>query len=55
MTKKDFELIARIIKTLGQDIDDFPTAFVAGQFAKALAGSNPRFDSARFVAACTAE
>lgn len=56
MTKRDFDLIARIIREVGDDgvlcmddVDDRIT--LAHQFASALEKTNPRFDSDRFIAA----
>lgn len=50
MTKKDFKLIAEVVAS----IDDYGTrAAVADKFADKLATINPRFDRARFIAACS--
>lgn len=59
MTKKDFELIARVLsEQLASTTADTPrdavTAVecVAYRFARALANENPRFNRGRFLAAC---
>lgn len=49
MTRKHFELIAKIVKNI-EDIDT--RTQVAMDFASALRGENPRFDICRFVKAC---
>jgi len=49
MTRKDFQLIANVVK----NIDDPKTRHaVAMDFALRLQGENPRFDISRFVGAC---
>ena len=58
MTKRDFELIARVVKQVGEDgalaMDSAGDRIaLAEQFADALAETNPRFDRARFVEAST--
>lgn len=54
MHAKDYRLIAATIATLGElDIDQRRT--VAWRFAAALTDTNPRFDSARFLAAAMGE
>lgn len=54
MTRKDYELIAATIRrTTGEGPS--PTVvqtIVSRAFADALAADNPRFDRARFLAAC---
>ena len=52
MTKKDFELIARILASPYCAEDQIAVRAVAYRFADALATTNPRFDRARFLAAC---
>lgn len=57
MTRKDFQLIADVLAG-----DSFATegrgqahrVIVANAFADALATTNPRFDRAKFMAACGA-
>ena len=49
MTRKHFELIAKIVK----NIENVETRTqVAMDFAHALRGENPRFNVCRFVEAC---
>lgn len=53
MTKKDFELIADVIKkmqSLGNN-----HLYVADMFAEALGKTNPLFDNQRFLKACEVE
>lgn len=50
MSKKDFELIARILR--GLPVDCYGTEQVAERFAEELQRTNPRFDAARFLTAC---
>ena len=65
MTKKDFELIANTLRSEDPRTKHYPDMTdwekgVAGEewnttvlaFADALATTNPRFDRARFLAAC---
>ena len=62
MTKKDFELIAGAVRDIywravndnGMDEDqaEEPRELAAYALADALATTNPRFDRARFLAAC---
>ena len=57
MTKKDYELIAAAVRenaalTRRDDAFKAAVADVAGSLAVALASDNPRFDRARFLAAC---
>lgn len=49
MSRKDFELIASVIRALV--ISDSDKAHIASAFARALATTNERFDSERFVLA----
>lgn len=53
MTKKDFELIARVISDWREQMGS-PTDLV-NHFASELAEENPRFDKAKFVKACGVE
>jgi|TARA_R100001082_G_C4242914_1_gene108126 pentose-5-phosphate-3-epimerase len=52
MTRKDFELIARVVKSI-QDKD--VRNATALNFATELRHVNPRFNTTRFVSACTEE
>lgn len=53
MTKKDYVLIAAAIKA-ASNAPGYPqrNAFVAFALADALQRDNPRFDRAKFLAAC---
>lgn len=51
MTRKDFELIAKAIKTL-DDVTPEQKRSIAYDFALVLEQTNPRFDGVRFVTAC---
>lgn len=48
MTKKDFELIARIIRSLPSCVREM----VANYFVAGLGQENPAFQPARFLKAC---
>lgn len=50
MTKKDYELIASVIRQMFSLGDD--QLYVADMFAVTLAKQNPRFDRDRFLQAC---
>jgi hypothetical protein len=63
MTRKDFNLIAETIRLLpsfdlppldnwGAHADAVRFDTVVNRFAESLRQTNPRFDSARFIAAC---
>lgn len=55
MTKKDFELIATVVQTIGAEQDILgprPADRIAILFAFELARTNPRFDRERFLRAC---
>lgn len=56
MTKRDFELIARVIRNQNPgSVNQTLTAHLyelAENFAAELARVNPRFDRARFMKAC---
>jgi hypothetical protein len=56
MTKKDYELIARLLRgryRRSTDDADARVLVLIVDFADALAEGNPRFDRERFIAACT--
>jgi hypothetical protein len=60
MTKRDFVLIAEIVKSVAEGgalcMDDASDRVaLAEEFAAGLSLSNPRFDRARFVEAATFE
>jgi hypothetical protein len=54
MTRKDYNAIAAAIRATARDTDMTATMRdeLAANMAFALAGSNPRFDRVRFIAAC---
>jgi hypothetical protein len=63
MQRRHFELIAATVRSLqsipgADESADYATGYdtaradIATQFANRLAGENPRFDRARFLAAC---
>ena len=53
MTRKDYNLIAEVLSySLNAIIDDMALEALASNFADELALDNPRFDRARFLAAC---
>ncbi len=57
MSKKDYELIAAIIRQAGNDAMGGYTAQgvvtqITQQFAELARADNPRFDRARFMDAC---
>ena len=51
MTKKDFELIARVLKYT-RNVEPESHRLYVEAFASVLANTNPRFDHAKFVRAC---
>ena len=55
MTRKDYQLIADAVRkamTADHGWDTRPICRTARDIADALASDNPRFDRARFLAAC---
>ena len=57
MTRKDFQLIADVMARLSADFtnggeDTVSLSLVAEELADALAGTNDRFDRAKFLKAC---
>jgi len=52
MTKKDFELLAKMVKEITADNYPQDRADKAGLFADALALTNPRFNREMFLTAC---
>lgn len=53
MTRKDFELIAKVLKQSENEIiDDLALEGLAETFADYLIETNPAFDRARFLKAC---
>lgn len=53
MTRKDYELIARVLRNADEMIDEMALEALAENFADELAETNPRFDRARFISAAT--
>jgi hypothetical protein len=51
MTRKDYVMIAEVIATSWHGSED-TQADLARNFADVLEADNPRFDRARFLAAC---
>jgi hypothetical protein len=51
MSRKDFNLIAEVIKAMNLDAET--RRYVAEQFAARLSTTNARFDEFRFIMACT--
>ena len=54
MTRKDFQLIADVLRDLDANVGAFHPGYAreaATAFANALATTNPRFDRQRFLAA----
>ena len=62
MTRKDFNLIAEVIRTMptfdataqadGPEIEVLRFSALYHRFAEALATTNPKFNKDRFIAAC---
>ena len=59
MTRKDFELVASVIKATRRsntvDTDDKAIATLTESLCIEFTKVNPRFDKERFLAACAAE
>lgn len=55
MTRKDFELIARVLRYYKEDMNGTSThvSNLAHRFATELEQTNPRFDRRTFFDACT--
>lgn len=52
MSKKDYELIARVLRGFTFGIDENEGELLAERFADELRATNPRFHRERFIAAC---
>ena len=52
MTRKDFVLIAEVIRNLDEVLDETALEVLAENMAEALADTNTQFDTARFLTAC---
>lgn len=57
MTRKHFEALAGALREVRarEDADKHTLELVSRALADVLAGTNPRFDRGRFVAACVAK
>jgi len=59
MTKKDYEVIAKIIKDVAEAKNGTPVeslfSILTARLANYLETTNPRFDRERFIAACTSD
>lgn len=55
MSKKDYELIASVLRGAKAYTKPDDHVLLVGDFTNALATTNPRFDRARFIAACMGE
>ncbi len=51
MTRRDFQLIAGVLAET-RNIEETSRVLYVDAFARALEGTNPRFDRGRFAAAC---
>jgi hypothetical protein len=52
MTRKDYELIARVLLNSSDLMDEVSMAFLIDNFSQELVDDNPRFDRNRFSQAC---
>lgn len=52
MTRKDFELIAEVLRNAEEIIDEYAMEALASMFTAKLCETNPQFDRARFLKAC---
>lgn len=52
MTRKDYVMIADVIKNLDECIDSYGLEVLADNMADALESDNPRFNRDRFLVAC---
>jgi len=52
MTRKDFEMIAKVVGNTLATVTENSRQCLALDFAYALKETNPRFDTSRFVKAC---
>ena len=56
MTKKHFEAIARVLARYYKELEHpYVIEDIAISLAREFANANPRFDQAKFVAACRGE
>ena len=52
MTRKDFQLIADVLRNADEIIDEQAMEALASMFTARLCETNPNFDRARFLTAC---
>jgi hypothetical protein len=52
MTRKDYVILAEVIKNLDEVIDSYALEVLADNMADALESDNPRFNRHRFLVAC---
>ena len=52
MTRKDYELIADVIKNLDEVIDETAFALLVVKLGSAFVDDNPRFNGVKFAQAC---
>ena len=52
MTRKDYVMLAEVVKNLDEVIDEYALEVLANNMADALAADNDRFDRSRFLSAC---
>ena len=52
MTRKDFKLIARVVKGLDVIVIKSQQVLIADDFANMLSDTNPLFDRDKFLKAC---
>lgn len=52
MTRKDFQLIADVLRNADEIIDADAMEALASMFTARLVETNPNFDRARFLTAC---
>jgi hypothetical protein len=52
MTRKDFQLIADVIRNSDEIADEMTLAAIADNLADALSTTNPLFNRAKFIDAC---
>lgn len=52
MTRKDYQIIAKVVNNSSDCFDEISKAFLIMNFADELKLENPRFDLGRFTEAC---
>lgn len=53
MSRKDYIMLARIIREFSTDWAMLPPEALGRKFASELLNTNPRFDVRKFITACT--